>query len=141
MSLQSQQNHLLIIEDTQGRREIKLNSPVYSLGRDPKCDIRLFSQYVSRRHATLVQLTDEQGIYYRIVDGNLKGKASANGLRIHGRKVQAYDLVTGDTILFGPDVSATYYVLNVTETSPLVQDAETTLINLDMLDGDQNDTI
>lgn len=136
---QSQRHHLLVLEDSQGRREFRLNSPVYSLGRDPKCDLRLFSQYVSRRHATLVQLTDDQGTYYRIVDGNLKGKPSANGIRVNGRKVQAYDLMDGDTVVFGPEVSATYYALNQAETSPLFQDAETTLINFDMIEVDEDE--
>lgn len=138
---QSQHHHLLVIEDSQGRREFKLNSPVYSIGRDPKSDIRLFSQYVSRRHATLVQLTDDYGTYYRLVDGNLKGKPSANGLRINGRKIQAHDLKDGDEIIFGPEVSARYYLLNQAETSPIYQDFETTLINLDMIDADEFDTL
>lgn len=138
---QPTRHHLLVIEDNQGRREFKLSSPVYSLGRDPKCDLRLFSQYVSRRHATLVQLSDDCGTYYRIVDGNLKGKPSANGLRVNGRKVQAYDLMDGDTVVFAPEVSATYYSLNQAETSPLYQDFETTLINLDMIEVDESDTL
>ncbi len=138
---QPQQKHLLVIEDRQGRREYKLNSPVYSIGRDPKSDIRLFSQYVSRRHATLVQLTDDHGIYYRLVDGNLKGKPSANGLLINGRKVQAHDLKDCDEIVFGPEVTAKYYLLNQAETTPVYQDFETTLINIDMFDVDEGETI
>ena len=87
MPQEPHQNHLFIIEDEKGRREYTLDAPVYSIGRDPKCDIRLVSQFVSRRHATLVQLPNEDGsYYYRIVDGNLKGKGSANGLLINGRK-------------------------------------------------------
>lgn len=106
------QSHLLIIEDEKGRREYTLDSPVYSIGRDPKCDIRLVSQFVSRRHATLVQLPNEDGsYYYRIVDGNLKGKPSANGLLINGRKLQAHDLHDQDRIIFGPQVQAVYYLL------------------------------
>lgn len=106
------QSHLLIIEDDKGRREYALESQVYSIGRDPKCDIRLVSQFVSRRHATLVQLPHEDGsYYYRIVDGNLKGKPSANGLLINGRKVPAHDLRDQDRIIFGPQVQAVYYLL------------------------------
>lgn len=105
-------NHLLIIEDDKGRREFILTSPIYSIGRDQKCDIRLISQFVSRRHATLVQLPNEDGsFYYRIVDGNLKGKPSANGLLINGRKLQAHDLHNEDEIVFGPQVRAIYYLL------------------------------
>lgn len=112
MPSEPHQNHLLIIEDDKGRREFVLDGPVYSIGRDPKCDIRLVSQFVSRRHATLVQLLNEDGsYYYRIVDGNLKGKPSANGLLINGRKLQAHDLVDEDEIVFGPQVRAIYYLL------------------------------
>jgi pSer/pThr/pTyr-binding forkhead associated (FHA) protein len=112
MAAQSNQNHLLIIEDDKGRKEFPLDGPVYSIGRDPKCDIRLFSQFVSRRHATLVRRQREDGSpYYRIVDGNLKGKPSANGLLINGRKLQAHDLDDEDEVIFGPQVSAKYYLL------------------------------
>jgi pSer/pThr/pTyr-binding forkhead associated (FHA) protein len=112
MAAQSNQNHLLIIEDDKGRKEFPLRSDVYSIGRDPKSDIRLFSQFVSRRHATLVRRHREDGSpYYRIVDGNLKGKPSSNGLMINGRKLQAHDLEDEDEVVFGPQVSAKYYLL------------------------------
>src|SRR4028118_1793630 len=112
MAAPQNQNHLLIIEDDRGRKEFPLEEPVYSIGRDPKCDIRLFSQFVSRRHATLVRRHREDGSpYYRIVDGNLKGKPSSNGLMINGRKLQAHDLEDEDEVVFGPQVSAKYYLL------------------------------
>lgn len=112
MPSESHQNHLLIIEDDKGRHQYVLDRPVYSIGRDPQCDIRLVSQFVSRRHATLVQLPNDDGNYhYRIVDGNLRGKPSANGLLINGRKLKAHDLQHDDEIVFGPQVHATYYLL------------------------------
>lgn len=112
MPSEPHQNHLIIIEDDKGRREFVLDAPVYSIGRDPKCDIRLVSQFVSRRHATLMQLPKENGTYYyKIMDGNLKGKPSANGLLINGRKLQSHDLRNEDEIVFGPQVRAIYYLL------------------------------
>ena len=72
----------------------------------------MFSQFVSRRHATLVRLPQEDGSsYYRIVDGDAKGKPSANGLLINGRKLAAHDLQDEDEIVFGPRVRAIYYLL------------------------------
>lgn len=121
MPSEAHQGHLLIIEDDKGRREYILDGSIYSIGRDAKCDIRLISQFVSRRHATLVQLPNEDGTYYyRIVDGNLKGKPSANGLLINGRKLQAHDLQNEDEVVFGPQVRAIYYSLKRDEvmTSP-----------------------
>lgn len=128
-------NHILILEDDKGRRDFILNSPVYSMGRDPKCDIRLASQFVSRRHATLVQLPSEDGTYYyRIVDGNLKGKPSANGLLINGRKLQAHNLQDQDEIVFGPQVRAVYYLLKQDTAATLPPDEfDITLISPNMV--------
>lgn len=140
MPSEPHQNHLLIIEDDKGRREFTLDGPVYSIGRDPKCDIRLVSQFVSRRHATLVQMPNEDGTYYyRIVDGNLRGKTSANGLLINGRKLQAHDLENEDHVVFGPGVNAIYYSLkrDAVQTVP-PDEFDITLISPGMV-GDPED--
>lgn len=135
MATYSKQNHLLIIEDDKGRKEFTLEEAVYSIGRDPQSDIRLFSQFVSRRHATLVRRQYDDGSpYYRIVDGNLKGKPSANGLLINGRKLQAHDLKNEDEVVFGPQVSAKYYLLerDTPPTGP-IDEFDITLISPGMI--------
>ena len=139
MSSDSKLTSILIVEDSQGRREIALDSSVYSIGRDPKCDIRLASQFVSRHHATLVQLPkDNETDYYRIVDGNLKGKPSANGMMINGRKVQAHDLSNEDEIVFGPQARAIFYQLARETSDGLVPDEfDITLISPNMVDEDE----
>ncbi|RUT09188.1 hypothetical protein DSM106972_012410 [Dulcicalothrix desertica PCC 7102] len=114
MAAEINESHLLIIEDDQGRKEVTLERPVYSIGRDRDCDICLNSQFVSRRHAVLVRLPrddNSQSYYYRIVDGDSKGKPSANGLVINGRKLPAHDLKNEDEVVFGPQVRAIYYLL------------------------------
>ncbi|MBE9032117.1 FHA domain-containing protein [filamentous cyanobacterium LEGE 11480] len=106
------QKHLFVIEDDKGRREYFLDAPIYSLGRHPKCDIQIFSQFISRRHATLAQFPNEDGSFcYHIIDGNLKGQPSANGLLVNGNKQQNYALKNTDKIDFGSDVRATYHLL------------------------------
>lgn len=55
MAAENHESHILIVEDDQGRKEFTLERPIYSIGRDRECDIRLVSQFVSRRHATLVR--------------------------------------------------------------------------------------
>lgn len=141
MSSGSQLSSILIVEDSQGRREITLDASVYSLGRDPKCDIRLASQFVSRHHATLVQLPkDDETNYYRIVDGNLKGKPSANGMLINGRKVQARDLANEDEIVFGPQARAIFYQLERDTFSGVAPDEfDITLISPNMVDADEEE--
>ncbi|HBB36295.1 MAG TPA: phosphopeptide-binding protein [Cyanobacteria bacterium UBA8803] len=141
MAAKSNHNYLFIIEDDKGRREFPLKESVYSIGRDPDSDIRLISQFVSRRHATLVRLEREDGsYYYRIVDGNLKGKPSANGLLINGRKVPSHDLEDEDEIVFGPQVSAKYFVLkrDSVPTGP-PDEFDITLISPGMMVGDPDD--
>lgn len=140
MPSEPHQNHLLIIEDDKGRREFVLNAPVYSIGRDPKCDIRLVSQFVSRRHATLLQRPNEDGTYhYRIVDGNLNGKPSVNGFLVNGRKLQTHDLKNEDEVVFSPQVRAIYYLLSreAILTVPL-DEFDITLISPNMV-GDPED--
>lgn len=130
---------ILIVEDSQGRREICLDNSVYSIGRDPKCDIRLASQFVSRHHATLVLLPkDEKKTLYRIVDGNLKGKPSANGMLVNGRKIQSHDLVNEDELVFGPQARAIFYQLARDTFSGIAPDEfDITLISPNMVDDDE----
>lgn len=141
MPIPQDHNHLLIVEDDRGRKEVLLKAPVYSIGRDQQSDIRLASQFVSRRHATLVRLPRQDGsYYYRIVDGDAKGKGSSNGLLINGRKLAAHDLENEDEIVFGPQVRARYYQLRRdTQPSGPLDPFDITLINPSMLDDDSED--
>lgn len=103
---------ILIVEDRQGRRKVVLERSIYSVGRDASCDIRIASQFISRHHATLMQLPRDDGtFYYRLVDGDFKGKLSSNGMLINGRKLRAHDLANEDEIVFGPQARAIYYQL------------------------------
>lgn len=101
--------HILIIDDGNGRRAVELSKEIYSIGRDEQCDIHLNSLFVSRHHATLIQLTNEDGnSFYRIVDGTPEGRRSANGMMFNGRKILSHDLLNGDEVNFGPMVFLIY---------------------------------
>jgi pSer/pThr/pTyr-binding forkhead associated (FHA) protein len=143
MAAQPNENHLLIIEDDQGLKEFPLENPVYSIGRDRNCNIRLISQFVSRHHATLVRLrrmNNSNSYYYRIVDGDPKGKPSSNGLMINGRKMLAHDLKNEDEIVFGPQVRAIYYLLKNSQRSGQTDASEydITLINPGMTEEEED---
>jgi tetratricopeptide (TPR) repeat protein len=100
---------MLIVEDDMGQREISLSGPEYTIGRDPQNSICLRSQFVSRFHAVLQRLDQPDGSYtYRLLDGDVKGKPSTNGLQVNGYKQLRSDLKTGDLIVFGPKAQATY---------------------------------
>ncbi|HEY9727621.1 MAG TPA: VIT domain-containing protein, partial [Chroococcales cyanobacterium] len=103
-------NCILIVEDDKGRKEFSLTQSVYSIGRAPQCDIRLYSQFVARNHARLIRHVRGDGSYfYQIVDGDTNGKPSTNGLLVNGRKVDAHYLQNQDQIVFGPQVIANYH--------------------------------
>ena len=103
------QEHVLIVIDGKGQKEIILRELSYTLGRGSGCDIHLQSQFVSRHHATLFRRVNKDGEqYYRIIDGDSSGKISVNGLLVNERKVLFHDLKNGDKVIFGPQVSAVY---------------------------------
>ena len=129
--------HVLIIVDGKGQKEVVISEEMYSLGRGQNCDIRLQSQFASRHHATLYKRYNPDGeSYYRIVDGDTSGKASVNGLLINDRKVLFHDLKHGDKVVFGPQVSAIYEYrqYDVFPTIPPDDPYDITLIDPGMLD-------
>ncbi len=106
--------HLLIVDDAEGRRTISLEAATYSIGRDATNSIVLRSKMVSRQHAILLRVTspDSSTYLFRIVDGDLQGKRSTNGLLINGRRLFSHDLKHGDLLVFGGDVKAKYYAIS-----------------------------
>jgi pSer/pThr/pTyr-binding forkhead associated (FHA) protein len=133
------QEHVLIVMDGKGQKEIVLKNANYTLGRGQNCDILLQSQFVSRHHATLFKRTDKEGEqYYRIVDGDSSGKVSVNGLLINNRKVLFHDLKDGDKVVFGPQVSAVYEhrQYDIFPTLPPDDPFDITLIDPAMIESD-----
>ncbi|MEL6437754.1 MAG: FHA domain-containing protein [Cyanobacteria bacterium J06621_8] len=133
------EEHILIVSDGKGHREIKLQNSTYSLGRGQQCNIVLQSQFVSRHHATLIRRETAEGNYYRIIDGNSEGKTSVNGLLVSGRKVRFHDLKDGDRVIFGPQVAAVYKYreYDVFPTIPPDDPYDITLIDPAMVDDEE----
>lgn len=100
---------VLLVEDDAGQREIILEYDCYTLGRDPQNDIWLRSQFASRFHAVL-RRSDQMGqmSVYKIIDGDLHGNPSTNGILVNGQRQHTWELKVGDSIIFGPRVRATY---------------------------------
>jgi pSer/pThr/pTyr-binding forkhead associated (FHA) protein len=113
----SQEHHVLILEDEKGRRSISLEAATYSIGRDPTNAIMIESKTVSRQHALLLRLPNPgtNQYRYRLADGNSEGRLSVNGVTVNGKKVTTIELRSGDSILFGKQVQATYQVLQMGE--------------------------
>ncbi len=106
--------HILVIEDQKSKRIVSLKEKTYSIGRDPNSSIILYDRQVSRHHATLLRITDysNQHCTYRIIDGNLQGKKSTNGLIINGKYTLSHELKHGDLVRFGNGSKASYHVIS-----------------------------
>jgi diguanylate cyclase (GGDEF)-like protein len=107
--------HILIIEDQKARRIVALEEAIYSLGRASSNTIIIYDRVVSRHHATLLQVRTSprlDSFSYRIIDGDLEGNRSTNGLIINGVRTTARLLQHGDTIYFGSQSKASYYILS-----------------------------
>lgn len=111
MSETSYSGHILLIADAKGSRKLELDGLKYTIGRDVNNNIQLHSRFVSRQHALILRVpASEPGRYrYRIVDGDLSGKPSINGVTINNnQKISSYDLCHGDVVTLAPNVQLTY---------------------------------
>ena len=105
--------HTLLITDAKGTRKVPIRDLKYTIGRDISNNISINSKYVSRQHAILLRIPGNiTGTHiYRIIDGDLAGKPSVNGVVINGNsKVTSYELSHGDIISLAPDAQITYLV-------------------------------
>ncbi len=112
-----QLHHVLVIEDPSFVREIQLDAATYTIGRHSSNDIVLSCQKTSRNHATLLRRTDVKTnqCSYWILDGDLQGNRSRNGIYINGKKGLVHELQSGDVVHFSGDASVRYK----TSTEPL----------------------
>ena len=106
-----QARHLIVIEDKRYRQTISLEDETYTLGRQTDNSIVIYSEQASRHHGTLMKRKNRNNnIYsYWIIDGDINGKKSRNGIYINGEKCLIKELKNGDLINFGCEVNATYY--------------------------------
>ena len=102
--------HWLEIEDDRGQRTVILEATTCTIGRDSTNSIVLHSILVSRQHAILLRMTtpETDTHLFRLIDGNLQGKRSTNGIAVNNQVCFSHDLKHGDSIVFGGDVSAKY---------------------------------
>ncbi|MFM7192633.1 MAG: FHA domain-containing protein, partial [Microcystaceae cyanobacterium] len=121
MSNAAEVRHVLVIEDQKSRRLVSLTENTYDIGRDPNSAIPLYDRQVSRHHATLLRVNDYQNEHctYRLIDGNLQGKRSTNGVMVNGQYCLSHELRHGDLIRFASKSKASYHVISITTESDL----------------------
>ncbi|MGK7884811.1 MAG: EAL domain-containing protein [Crocosphaera sp.] len=131
--------HLLVIEDKKYRQTISLEEETYSIGRHTSNSIVIHSQQASRRHSTLMRRKHSytNSYSYWIVDGDLDGNKSRNGIYVNGEKCLIKELKNGDLINFGCEVNATYYashewsntIINVVQSKPQPLSNNSSIVN------------
>lgn len=104
-------SHILVIEDDKFRKTISLEESTYSIGRHKTNTIVINSKQASRKHATLIRRlnTKTNSYTYWILDGDLEGNKSVNGVFVNGEKCLVKELKNGDLINFGCNVNASYH--------------------------------
>ncbi len=114
MDKSNSQKHLLVIENQSNQRTVNLQSATCSIGRDEKNLIVLDSVKISRYHATLLRITTPgvDSHQFRIIDGDLNGRRSRNGIKVNGQSCFSYDLQDEDVITFCEGIIATYHAAN-----------------------------
>lgn len=107
-------NPVLLIKDTKGKYLVNLKENIYSIGRSARSSIIIQDSQVSRHHATLVKLRDfnNKNCLFNIIDGDLQGNKSNNGLRINGVPCSSHYLQHQDVIAFTSQVKAVYLVVD-----------------------------
>ncbi|MGK7958227.1 MAG: EAL domain-containing protein, partial [Crocosphaera sp.] len=65
---------------------------------------------------------------YRIIDGNLQGKKSTNGIAVNGKHCLSHDLAPGDLIRFGNQSQANYHIIADSDELALLQDSDSSHI-------------
>ncbi|MBF2056735.1 MAG: EAL domain-containing protein [Cyanobacterium sp. T60_A2020_053] len=120
--------HVLVIEDERSRQTIVLDEGKYSVGRDPRNTIPISSKKVSRFHATVLKRTDTKNstFSYWLLDGDLQGNRSTNGIFINDERCLVKELKHEDTIKFGLEIKATYYVVSNVADLMLLQSGDFT---------------
>jgi diguanylate cyclase (GGDEF)-like protein len=108
------QRHILLIKDSDGYRVIALEASSHSIGREQSNSIVLASKDVSRQHAILLRVssTGTQCSSFMLIDGDLQGKRSRNGIQVNGHHWSTpHRLQDGDAIRFANQVYAKYMVV------------------------------
>ena len=105
-------HHILMVEEASFVKEINLEAATYFIGRHSSNDIALSCQKTSRHHATLLKRTDVKTNRYSywILDGDLQGNRSRNGIYVNGKKTLVHELKHDDVIQFSADVITKYKV-------------------------------
>jgi len=107
----------LQVTDSQGRRVVRLDRPVFVIGRRTTADLQLVSADVSREHAEIVR--DDTGRYL------LRDRASRYGTFVNGEQIAERPLMHGDNIRLGHSDNVELVFLADDDASSVLRSAST----------------
>jgi pSer/pThr/pTyr-binding forkhead associated (FHA) protein len=107
--------HILQITDKAGSRTFRLDAATYSIGRDKFSNAIVVSDIaVSRNHAMMLPMPSKGNQYiYQIVDGDVTGRPSTNGILVNKLPCSSKTLKTGDSISMGDQVKMAYMIAHI----------------------------
>lgn len=107
-------NHFLVIQNNPNTNDyeerISLQDNTITIGRNEDNVIVLNKQSISRYHAHLIRKEKDEDFYYEIIDGDIQGNISKNGIFINNVRVKNSILKHGDLITLGLGVNLKYYI-------------------------------
>jgi diguanylate cyclase (GGDEF)-like protein len=99
----------LLIKDKENFEVRELKNKKYTIGRSPKNDIFLTALGISRKHSTIYY---SKGSFW-IVDGDLRGSISTNGIFVNQKKISVCQLNSFDKIVFQEGSEALFFSCKV----------------------------
>ena len=106
---QTDEHHILLLSYYE-MKIVLLESRLTTFGRDPRKDITVECDNISREHATFLRVpSPQEGSYeFRIIDGGPNKNRSKNGIAINGKSSFLHRLEHGDFICFSNSVQGLY---------------------------------
>ncbi len=102
----------LVVDSPSFKKVIRIQNSCYSIGRHPSNNIVIPSPQVSRRHATLIKkIHPNLDISFHIIDGDLEGHRSRNGVWVNGESYLERELNHGDVIALAEDIQIFYQAI------------------------------
>ena len=110
-------NHALILKYQEREHILFLTNRTYSIGRQVDNDLSIPDTAISRYHCTLLPVNYSLSNAFRpvpqlvfwIIDGNLHGERSTNGIFVNGERCLSHELKIGDRIHFSGSTAEIIY--------------------------------
>ncbi|MGI0480108.1 histidine kinase dimerization/phosphoacceptor domain -containing protein [Geminocystis sp. CENA526] len=151
--------HIITIKNEQQNfsQDFILDNETYSIGRNSENNIVISHSLISRYHCVIMPMfynSIDQKISYWIIDGNLKGKRSANGIFVDRKRCLSHELKSQDVVDLGgvnSGIQIIYRVIKFEQENNLEEKSSTkvnlqnkndiTLINSDQFNTTFNQSI